>query len=76
MTKLKKCPFCGGKAEMSEIDQFNDCEILCTKCFCGTSLGKQDETILRWNSRMDERLRVRRAPAVKPVFKNNGDGFR
>lgn len=57
MTKLKRCPFCGGEAEMiTDIPNFTGCFDLnvveCKKCHCQTEeLEARWQVIESWNTR-------------------------
>lgn len=63
--KLKRCPFCGGEAEL-DIDDLGIWFVRCKKCFCRTSrsMSKFFPTVA-WNTRKPmqeivERLEERR----------------
>ena len=63
MEKLKKCPFCGGEAEVFETDIIV-AKIIVVKCCneaCGGTMGNpeenfenKDEAIEAWNTRVEE----------------------
>ena len=52
--KLKKCPFCGGKAIVTK-DVFNDNEmiyVICENCWANSGFcDKEDKAIRKWNKR-------------------------
>ena len=50
MKKLKLCPFCGGKAEITEV--MGESWIYCTKCYVATSmLATRGLAIEAWDTR-------------------------
>jgi len=56
MSKLKRCPFCGGEATLVE-DIYNDQlynYVICTNDDCNANTGRcstEDEAITKWNNR-------------------------
>lgn len=56
-TSLKKCPFCGGNAEIVPVydseSGFFGYAVMCIDCGCGTT-GSEDENevISQWNRRV------------------------
>lgn len=53
--KLRKCPFCGGEAQMWESDITGRALIYCSCCDAGISLKKNiAEAIEAWNKRVGE----------------------
>ena len=52
MTKLKPCPFCGGKAEAVELDDEMMGEILCFRCDIGMSASAVGNLVKAWNTRI------------------------
>lgn len=60
MTKLKRCPFCGGEAKLYEpIEGFHMWVVACNKCACGTNYDNdtKEEAIKAWNTRTPEIVR-------------------
>jgi len=55
MTKLKPCPFCGGKAEYDNNDRGAEW-IYCTECGATSSMKRigTNEAIEAWNKRIEE----------------------
>lgn len=56
MEELKKCPFCGGEAEVRGIKDFDGkvimSSVVCKKCEASTrSYGSENGAIEAWNSR-------------------------
>lgn len=50
--KLKPCPFCGGEAEILNVDDRYTAK--CRSCFCGTGEYKDPERASEtWNRRAD-----------------------
>ena len=50
--KLKLCPFCGGEAEILNVDDRYTAK--CRSCFCGTGEYKDPERAAEaWNRRTD-----------------------
>ena len=64
MIELKKCPFCGSKAEIIRDKAFNAetgealtepmCFVLCTECSALVSGATDDEVIHNWNRRAND----------------------
>lgn len=56
MAELKKCPFCGGKAELyKSFDYVNKYKVECAKCeMCSPNYNKSEEAIKAWNRRVGE----------------------
>ena len=57
--KLKKCPFCGGEAEIYGFDindGYHNYIPRCTKCFATIPVWREteEEAIIQWNKRMDD----------------------
>ena len=55
MEELKRCPFCGGKAKMTEPRSKGKeimVRIYCTSCKTTSFLNWQTEAIATWNRRM------------------------
>jgi Lar family restriction alleviation protein len=54
--KLKKCPFCGGEAEIIQPDERNlECRIICAKCVVSTNWYCCElQAIQAWNRRSHE----------------------
>lgn len=65
--EIKKCPFCGGEAELQHgafIGGKTTSYVMCLKCRAGSepvvtvsSLCSDDEAIKKWNQRADEKAR-------------------
>ena len=60
MTELKKCPFCGGEAEVKSYDPFDgyqgNCKLWLIQCAgCGVLLKRrmEKEAIEAWNRRAE-----------------------
>ena len=57
--ELKRCPFCGGKAEIVSVcdneDGFLGYSVICADCGCGTVGCSEDESeaITLWNTRIE-----------------------
>ena len=51
MSELKRCPFCGGEAELACRD-FGGWFVRCKKCFCKTSIFFPERfATISWNTR-------------------------
>ena len=51
--KLNPCPFCGGKAILSEDKRYNVHSVFCNECYIETSLqNTEQEAIDAWNRRV------------------------
>lgn len=51
--RLKPCPFCGGKAILSEDKRYNVHSVFCNECYIETSLqNTEQEAIDAWNTRV------------------------
>ena len=60
MTELKKCPFCGGEAEL--VTKWTMCCVSCANCFAWTEcFDNEAEAIEAWNSRRVYELYRQRA---------------
>ena len=76
--KLKPCPFCGGKAEISPYNGSKT--IVCMNCLCMSAAYKGDnakeEAVVTWNNRPDNWISVEeRLPENNQevlVFVNDG----
>ena len=84
MTKLKKCPFCGGEAEISVGYGFNKKPVLytphCKNEYCQGYAGRAYESkklaISMWNTRTPEIMRCGECVWFNEKTKNIGDcGF-
>ena len=59
--ELKRCPFCGGKAEIVPVydneSGFSGYAVICADCGCGT-IGSEDEidAVNAWNTRIDDEV--------------------
>ena len=57
LTKLRRCPFCGGEATIKNCSEFKtdyaDYRAYCTKCGITTepNLLTRDEAVEKWNTR-------------------------
>ena len=52
--KLKPCPFCGGKAKLSEDKDYQIYSVNCTECDAGTnSYGIKRDATDAWNKRIE-----------------------
>lgn len=51
--KLKRCPFCGGKARYSE-DEYGHDVAECQNCGANVLAHSIEEAIEKWNARFDE----------------------
>ena len=59
MEQLKKCPFCGGEADVFKASDLGDFSwnsdrftVKCRSCFCGTGLYSDSERAIEmWNTR-------------------------
>ena len=73
MEQLKKCPFCGGEADVFKASDLGDFSwnsdrftVKCRSCFCGTGLYSDSErTIEMWNTRKPMERIVERLEKVK-----------
>ena len=60
MDELKKCPFCGGEAEivtfLTAIMHKKRFQVKCTVCFCSTDWYNlsEKEAKSKWNKRADD----------------------
>lgn len=58
--KLKRCPFCGGKAAWSDGEQktkYGNEQVYCTNCWCITAPeGSKEEAAANWNTRTANRV--------------------
>ena len=56
MEELKKCPFCGGEAEIyKSFDYVSKYRVECTKCeMYSQNYNKLEEAIEAWNSRVED----------------------
>ena len=59
ITILKDCPFCGGKARLSEYDPYDgyqgDCThyiVSCTECGAKVTSRKEAKSVAIWNKRV------------------------
>ena len=54
--KLKKCPFCGGKATFTNISQTTLFYVLCEKCKVFTDIYVEKMNAVKfWNSRVTDK---------------------
>lgn len=54
MGKLKKCPFCGNKAELVDAGEIRMISVFCTKCGASTEIvDTKDKAIKLWNKRFE-----------------------
>ena len=52
MSELKRCPFCGGEAELDCKGNFKDWFVKCKRCFCKTPIFLLEHfAIVAWNTR-------------------------
>jgi len=60
MTKLKKCPFCDGKAKLNKQTDSPNYQVHCERCFCVTApQSTKKEAAEWWNARVvDVILRI------------------
>ena len=72
--KLKPCPFCGGKAILSEShtvagETFELCFVFCESCCAETSLhNTKQDAIEAWNSRAEPTFTPDEIDAIKRMF--------
>ena len=53
MSKIKKCPFCGGDAQIDEMYYDSSFIVGCTKCTCEVEIeGSKQQAIDAWNRRV------------------------
>ena len=83
MTELKKCPFCGGEAEIRITEWDNSSKthysVMCQKCESETTLYKTEaEAIAAWNKRAKDENTLTLDEIREVVFKaidNNCNGI-
>ena len=78
MDKLKKCPFCGGEAELikrkSNFPYIHG--VWCIGCNCRTSFEKSEEiAIEKWNNRNPVEDVLERLEAERIKYKNEWDTY-
>jgi Lar family restriction alleviation protein len=55
MKKIKRCPFCGGKAEVFINNSIYAYSILCTECYAESCRKHNEEdALILWNSRKNK----------------------
>lgn len=81
MEQLKKCPFCGGEAEVKYAYSFGftrNYEAECMKCFCTVGVYLTEaEAITAWNTRKPmERIMERlEEKAKEPMYQHDGEDY-
>lgn len=72
MNELKKCPFCGGEAELSDTEFINGHFVFCTQCHIQTKLyvlGNTSESAIKaWNNRKPAEEVVARLEEAREGF--------
>ena len=67
--KLKPCPFCGGKAILSEDKRTDVYSVFCNECYTETSLQcTEQEAIEAWNRRVQPTFTPDELDAIKRMF--------
>ena len=52
MDELKRCPFCGGKADISKLIELRGTSVYCTRCSVSTKIYYTTEKAVdAWNRR-------------------------
>lgn len=59
--ELKRCPFCGGRAEFRSLHRHDgfayDCFVMCTRCAAtGNNYMHADDAAKAWNERVHDAL--------------------
>lgn len=52
--KLKRCPFCGGKAKLTDLKQAPESWVECTECGARTRFfsNSEEAAVSAWNARI------------------------
>ena len=67
--KLKPCPFCGGKAILSEDKRTDVYSVFCNECYTETSLQcTEQEAIEAWNRRVEPTFTPDELDAIRRMF--------
>lgn len=63
-TNLKTCPFCGGKAKLTALNQPTESWVCCTECGVRTRFfgGSTEDAVSAWNTRQLEDDEVKYQP--------------
>lgn len=67
--KLKSCPFCGGKAILSEDKRYDVHSVFCNECYIETSpQNTEQEAIDAWNKRVQPEFTPDELDAIRKAF--------
>ena len=73
--ELKPCPFCGGKAILSEDKRYNVHSVFCNECYIETSLqNTEQETIEAWNRRVQPTFTPDELDVIARYMRQDFDG--